>query len=378
MDKTEKRKKPTKKELLIERATRYEDYDKALYGTIAKLEAFLKSKEVVKTTTTTTPVEIKTKTEKRKKPTKKELLIEKASKYDDYDKAMHNTIIKLEAFLKTKVSKGKEAEKTDEMTKLTLSELRKLAKSHGWTKRTGTKLELITFIKSKTITVATTKEEKRLEVPTPAPIKEKTVEEEEKIEEWPIHPDVLKKHSNTVDNLKKLLKAKGIATGLPRTRKEILDLFNKSRCSFKDFSCSEDEFCDLRNNLCRELNILRDKNNELKKLAKGLVYIDEEKGRFYGTPDAIAKVREVLIHPPMVVVEKEKSVEKEKEREKVAEQVEEIIIPPVQEQEEGISPININHLLDKPSENEIRRAILHCLGLYHDIDPNDEVLLSSP
>lgn len=373
MEKTEKRKKPTKKELLVEKASKYEDYDKTIYNTIVKLEAFLKTKEGktdVKTATVT----------KSKKPTKKELLIEKATKYEDYDKTLHNTIVKLEAFLKSKESKEhKEKVVTDDdMTKKTLSEIRKIAKTHGWMKRTGTKKELIEFIKSKA--VLPSKEEKRLDVV------EKTVIEEEEtdMEEWPVSPDVLKTHSNTVDNLKKLLKAKGIATGLPRTRKEILDLFNKSRCSFKNFTCSEDEFCDLRNNLCRELKILRDKNNEIKKLAKGLIYIDEEKGRFYGTSDAIAKVREILLSPII-----EKSVEKEisvveevKEKEKPVEKIKSVEkekeehIVPIQ-QEEGISPININHLLDKPSESEIRRAILHCLGLYHDIDPNDEVLLSS-
>jgi hypothetical protein len=262
----------------------------------------------------------------------------------------------------------------DDMIKLTLSELRKIAKTHGWTKRTGTKKELVEFIKSKT--VKTKQEEKRLEVPV---VEEVVAVKEEEVEEWPVSADVLKAHSNTVDNLKKLLKAKGIATGLPRTRKEILDLFTKSRCSFHNFTCSEEEFCDLRNNLCRELNILRDKNNELKKLAKGLLYIDEEKGRFYGTPDAIAKVKEVLLAPPAPVVEKavEKMVEKVVEKTKSAEKEEEVVVVKHKE-DEGISPININQLLDKPTESEIRRAILHCLGLYHDIDPNDEVLLSSP
>lgn len=371
----EKTKKPTKKEVLIAKASTYTDYDKKLYNTIAKLEAFLKTKEAKVATTTTTVVAVKTTT---KKPTKKELLIAKASTYADYDKNIHTTIAKLEAFLKGKEEKTKttilvkEKVVPDDMIKLTLSELRKIAKTHGWTKRTGTKKELVEFIKSKTI--KTKQEEKRLEVPVV--VKEEEVEVE--VEEWPVSPEVLKAHSNTVDNLKKLLKAKGIATGLPRTRKEILDLFTKSRCSFDNFTCSEEEFCDLRNNLCRELKILRDKNNELKKLAKGLLYIDEEKGRFYGTPDAIAKVKEVLVVPPVPVVEKavEKMVEKVVEKTKSAEKEEEVVVK--HKEDEGISPININQLLDKPTESEIRRAILHCLGLYHDIDPNDEVLLSSP
>ena len=40
-----------------------------------------------------------------------------------------------------------------------------------------------------------------------------------------------------------------------------------------------------------------------------------------------------------------------------------------------ISPININSLLEKAStEEEIRKAILNCLGLYDDISSNDELL----
>lgn len=306
-----------------------------------------------------------------KKPTKKDELFEKASKYEGFRKTVHGTTIaKLKAFLaereKTKsvaesVTVVSTAEKTD-MTRMNVNELRKIAKTHGWKKRTGTKKELIAFIRERMDIV----EEKRLEILPPVA---QTVEEVE-MEEWPIHPDILKKNSKTVDDLKKLLKAKGISVGLPRTKKEILELFEKSRCSFKNFVCSDEEFCDLRNNLCRDLNILRNKEKELKKFAKGLVYIDEEKGRFYGTPDAIARVREfftsktapsVIPPPPSPIVQEEPVVE-------------EITIGKEKE-EEGISPININRLLDKPSESDIRRAILHCLGLYHDIDPNDEIVM---
>jgi len=307
------------------------------------------------------------------KPSKKDVLLEKASKYVDFKKTIHgSSIAKLEAFLKSKeaVEKTKQTvivEKEQDITKLPFNDIKKLAKKHGWTKKTGTKKELIEFIKNKDVVSVP---EGRLIEPEP-PVVEEVREEE--IEEWPVSPDVLAKHSKTVDDMKKLLKAKGIATGLPRTKKEIMELFNKSRCSFKDFTCSGDEFCDLRNNLCRELNILRNKEKEIKKFAKGLVYIDEEKGRFYGTPDAIAMVRQALLHPPTVQEQPPMAAAVQQEETK-----EEVIIPPIQQrEEEGISPININRLLDKPSENEIRRAILHCLGLYHDVDPNDEIILSS-
>lgn len=321
------------------------------------------------------------------KPTKREELIAKASKYVDFKKSVHGaSIAKLEAFLATKEGPAVvvQKEKEQDIEKLKYNDLRKVAKTHGWTKRTGTKKELVEYIRSKIASAATPAPEGRL-VEAPAVVATVDVHEEE-IEEWPISAETLSKHAKTVDDLKKLLKAKGIATGLPRTKKEIMDLFKKSRCSFKKFTCSDDEFCDLRNNLCRELNILRNQDKEIKKLAKGLVYIDEEKGRFYGTPEAIAKVREALLHPqtevaaPQQVPSPPIVQEEKKEEEEIIVEAPPAAAPLVQQQqhqEEGISPININRLLDKPDENEIRRAILHCLGLYHDIDPNDEIILAS-
>lgn len=371
MDFTEKDLKKKLKTELVQIAKTRQGYKPKKHSKKDELIAFILNKEITI------------------KPTKRDELLDRASKYIDFRKSVHGTsIARLEAFLATKqatpaapapsavevVQKQKE---TEDISKKKYNDLRKLAKEHGWTKRTGTKKELIEFIKAKMAGTAAPPEGRLTETPAVAVA---TVEvREEDIEEWPINAETLKKHSKTVDDLKKLLKAKGIATGLPRTKKEILDLFKKSRCSFKNFTCSEDEFCDLRNNLCRELNILRNKDKEIKKLAKGLVYIDEEKGRFYGTPEAIARVREALLHPQTtttVVVEEPLVVQEEKKEE------EEIIVQPPppaiqQQQEEGISPININRLLDKPDENEIRRAILHCLGLYHDIDPNDEIIMAS-
>lgn len=350
MEFTEKDLKKKLKSELAEIASKREGYNAKLHKKKEDLIAFILKKEIVR------------------KPSKKEELIAKASKFADFRKTIDGTTIaKLEAFLakKEKAANVKEVvvvEEKDKYATMSMKELREEAKKHGWpkSKRTGTRVELTEFIKNKMTAapVATTSET--------------VVAVKEEMEEWPVDPSVLQKHSKTVDDLKKLLKAKGIAVGLPRTRKEILELFQHSRCSFKDFTCSETEFCDLRNNLCRTLNILRNKDNEIKKFAKGLVYMDEEKGRFYGTPDAIAKVRQALIHPEEeVVVEKVQQVQVQPEPLVQKEEEEK------QEEEEGISPININKLLDKPSENEIRRAILHCLGLYHDVDPNDEIILSS-
>jgi hypothetical protein len=354
MDYTEKDLKKKLKAELEEMAKKVEGFQAKRYKKKEDLIAFLLKKEVL--------------------PSKKDLLLEKASKYVDFKKKVHGaSIAKLEAFLASKEATPTaatvavvETTATTDLSKLSLQELRKMAKTHGWNKRTGTKVELVAFLRDKMQGRAVP--EGRLADSAVAVVETEAVEGD--LEEWPVRPEVLAKHSKTVDDLKRLLKAKGVAVGLPRTKKEILELFQKSRCSFKDFACSDTEFCDLRNNLCRGLNILRNKDNEIKKLAKGLVYLDEEKGRFYGTPEAIARVRQLLVPeigtttttpPPVatqVVVQEETKQEK-----------------PHDEEQEGISPININRLLDKPSENEIRRAILHCLGLYHDIDPNDEIIL---
>lgn len=354
MEFTEKDLKKKLKPELVEIASKREGYNAKIHKKKEDLIAFLLKKEIVR------------------KVSKKDVLLEKASRFADFSKSIHGTsIAKLEAFLakKEKVATKEDVvvvEEQDKYAGMSMKELREEAKKHGWpkSKRTGTRVELTEFIKNKVAGGGAV-----------APSVEKVVVAvKEEMEEWPVDPSVLQKHSKTVDDLKNLLKAKGIAVGLPRTRKEILELFQHSRCSFKNFTCSETEFCDLRNNLCRTLNILRNKDNEIKKFAKGLVYIDEEKGRFYGTPDAIAKVRQALLHPEEIVIE---PVVQQKE---VVVEPEQIVQKQVQEQEQeeqGISPININKLLDKPSENEIRRAILHCLGLYHDIDPNDEIILSS-
>jgi hypothetical protein len=369
MDFTEKDLKNKLKTELVEIAKKMPGYNTKTHNKKDALIGFILKKEVVV------------------KPTKKEELLAKASKYVDFKKTVHgSSIAKLEAFLagkETNVAMPTTVEKAAvvvvqkelDIAKMPFNDLRKLAKTYGWTKRTGTKKELVEYINTrKEIGVGAAPEGRLDETVVVAAAPAPSVDED--IEEWPVSPEVLAKNSKTIDDLKKLLKAKGISTGLPRTKKEIMDLFKKSRCSFKKFTCSEDEFCDLRNNICRELNILRNKDKEIKKLAKGLVYIDENTGRFYGTPEAIARVRNALLQERPIVLEETK---------------EEIIVPTAatspsplapavlqqQQQEEGISPININRLLDKPDENEIRRAILHCLGLYHDVDPNDEIILSS-
>ena len=279
-------------------------------------------------------------------------------------------------------------------------EAKKLAKTEGWNGRKDRIKDAKQYLLNKFNLITEDEEEKE----------EAVVE----IVEWPISVEEIRRNSGTIKALKELLIARGIATSLPRTKEEILKLFNKSRCDFDNFTCNEDEFCDLRNQLCRELDFLREEgDDEIKKFAKGLIYLPDtetaNRGRFYGTREAIHKVKTFLankdveiqeedddeIVPPSIMhdehVEKdleeaveeealeeedleEEDLEEEAVEEEVVEEeaVEEEVAPVM---EEGISPININNLLNKHSENEIRKAILNCLGLYNDrLDPNDEIV----
>jgi hypothetical protein len=73
------------------------------------------------------------------------------------------------------------------------------------------------------------------------------------IEEWPVDVSTIK--SLTIPNLKKYLKKYGISTGLGRRKEDLLTLFQKDRCCATEreiITCtSEEDICDLRNNLCR-------------------------------------------------------------------------------------------------------------------------------
>lgn len=220
-----------------------------------------------------------------------------------------------------------------------------------------------------------------------APIKEKEkekVEEEIELLEFPVSDEVIAKHSGTVDRLKNLLKCNGITTSLPRRKEDLIALFKKRRCSDKEFNCNDTEFCDLRNKLCNDLKLLR-KGDKFPHLANGLAYLsDEGHGRFVGTKEAIGILEAVFAAPPPSIQEEKRAVVQEENEEVVVSPPRPVkqktpeTSPQQQQDESGISPININRLLDKPaSEKDIQKAILHCLGLYHDIDKNDEVILRS-
>lgn len=314
------------------------------------------------------------------KKTKKDLLLEEASKFKNFVKSRDGAnVASLKAFLRD--AKGVAQEKNSvkkigraDLPSMVYRDLLKLAKENGYSGKDKKKDALLAFLEPR-IEGAEDDMTGRLALPpVVAPVQQK--EARAQLLEWPVSEATLKEHDATVGSLKALLAAKGIRVGLPRTRDEIKALFTKSRCSPTEFSCSETEFCDLRNRLCRDLSILHDKDNEVKRFAKGFIYFDEEGRRFYGTPDAIAKVRAALAGSPrrqkqeedeeaeVVVVVKDAAVAKQS---------------PVQDDDDdddGISPININRLLDQSagSEKDIRKAILNCLGLYNDIDPNDEIV----
>lgn len=307
-----------------------------------------------------------------KKKTKKDELIQQASQYPDFRRSTHGkNIATIEAFLASKrdgapavvvvAAVDQERDYTrEDIERMKFTDLKKLARKHGWTEKTGKRSDFLAFLLPRFPQKAGS--EGRLaiveEVDTPE------IPGEVDLEEWPIPLEIVEKHSKTIEALKQLLALKGIREGLPRSKKEILELLKKSRCDVGRFDCEDTEFCDLRNRLCRDLNILRDQNGEITKLAKGLKYFDEKNQRFYGDKNSIEKIRLALRTPPPEVEEKEPE--------------EDLLLPVIIQKEptsDKLSPININNLLEKPSENEIRKAILHCLGLYNDLDPNDEIIV---
>jgi hypothetical protein len=320
--------------------------------------------------------------EKTKK-NKKDLLLEEAVKFKHFLKSRHGAnIAALQAFLNEARGGGVAEEKSakrigrEDLGTMPYHDLLRLAKKDGYAGKDKKRPALMAFLEPR-YDPKNADVPGRLALPSPAAGEKPPKEARDQLLEWPVSEETLKKHSGTVESLKALLAAKGIRVGLPRTKDEIRALFHKSRCSPAEFSCSDTEFCDLRNKLCRDLNILHDKNNEVKKFAKGFIYYDEEGRRFYGTPDAIAKVRAALAGSPpreeddgdaeVVVAVKDAAVIQQQKQPHAKS-------PSPVDDEEGISPININRLLDQSSEKEIRKAILNCLGLYNDIDPNDEIV----
>lgn len=245
---------------------------------------------------------------------------------------------------------------------------------------------------------------------------------QEEMEIWPVPENILRSKYNSVAKMKALLEKMGIKEGLPRKKEELEDLFKRSRCSPTNFSCSETEFCDLRNQICRELGLVRDDKGKNKKFAVGMDLVLFDNGRFYGPKALISKIRSEWeadiaklkplakektpsppkkttstvapqktpspVYPtggvqetkqtmPSPQVEEEEyqssTVLQEDARRSVSSIQTEVETQ--QEQEGGIVPININTLLEKPTnEVEIRKAILNCLGLYNEINPNDELL----
>jgi len=314
-----------------------------------------------------------------KKKTKKDELIQQASQYPDFRRSTHGkNIATIEAFLASKrdgaapavviaaaaaaVDQGRDYTRQD-IERMKFTDLKKLARKHGWTEKTGKRPDFLAFLLPRFPEKAGSEGRLAIVEEVDAP----EIPEEVDLEEWPIPPEVVERHSKTIEALKQLLALKGIREGLPRSKKEILELLKKSRCDAGRFDCEDSEFCDLRNRLCRDLSILRDQNGEITKLAKGLKYFDEKNQRFYGDKNSIEKVRLALRTPPPGEVE-----------EKEDEEVEDVLLPVIIQKEptpDKLSPININNLLEKPSENEIRKAILHCLGLYNDLDPNDEIIV---
>lgn len=322
-------KKMTKKDLLLERAMKFGDFRKTVHGkTVATLEAFLKTKEGSASASSVVVAPVVSGDTKKK--TKKQVLLDEASKYPDFNLKTHGkTIASLETFLKSKSGAAAASPPS-----------------------TGGG---------------------------------------EEIEVWPVPPQILKEKYSSVEKMKKLLQMFGIKEGIPRSKKEIEELFRKSRCSPTNFTCSEEEFCDLRNEICRELSLIKKDGKD--NFARGMDYFYQD-GRFYGTKEVISKIREAFhkkAEQPSVAPSKSPVIQGGVVETKMSGTpppavpsppvpVQQLSIGSIQtsvpdSKDSGISPININSLLEKPSsEIEIRKAILNCLGLYNEIGPNDELL----
>jgi hypothetical protein len=348
-----------------------------------------------------------------KKPTKKDLLIAEAQKISGFKKSEHGKNVKtLKAFIDAHKNGGVVQTKTHlppvavstwrEVEALDFQSLKKLAKERGWDKGSkGKKHELLEFLRP--IFEKTPSPQTSGPLPsTPPPPPEEKEEVDWRLVEWPIPDDVVNGASG--NQLLELLESRGIRVAVPRNNPKRKKLFKKKRCDTDHFVCDESEFCDLRNHLCLDLTDL--------KVANGNLYYDEKGHRFLGSKEAIAEVKRLLRTPPPPEV----IMDEEEEEEIIPEDEELLPAPtidpdkcytcvtgeetPVQEtpspeqktptpeqktpssvqaipspEIDNIrSPININNLLEKPSEQDIRRTILKCLGLYNDLDPNDEIM----
>jgi hypothetical protein len=206
-------------------------------------------------------------------------------------------------------------------------------------------------------------------------------------EGWPPAPEEYEDKGNkkkTEGDINALLEKHNITEGLPRGKEPKKKLFKKKRCTGDNNPCSEEEHCDLRKNLCVDKTDVANNANKMdKEVINGKSY--------YGTKEARALVKDALLAPaspsPVAPVAPAAAAdvvevatvtkvgggvtESKTPPEVVVEQEQEIVEKPG-----AISPISINRLLDKSSEEDIRKTILNCLGLYHElVNPNDEIVL---
>ena len=206
-------------------------------------------------------------------------------------------------------------------------------------------------------------------------------------EGWPPAPEEYEDKGNkkkTEGDINALLEKHNITEGLPRGKEPKKKLFKKKRCTGDNNPCSDEEHCDLRKNLCVDKTDVANNANKMdKEVINGKSY--------YGTKEARALVKDALLAPAspspvapaaaadVVEVATVATVakvgggvtESKTPPEVVVEQEQEIVEKPG-----AISPISINRLLDKSSEEDIRKTILNCLGLYHElVNPNDEIVL---
>ena len=306
-----------------------------------------------------------------------------------------------------------------ELLNMTYPDMRKLATMEGWDNKNKSDRDTVREFLMKRIEEH--RESSSQEEGGAAP----TVEEEEEViefTEWPVPESVLNQlHSKKA--IEKVLYDHGIREGkfLRGKREELKALLRKNRCDADNFTCSPNEYCDLRNNLCLDRPVPKNPSS-------GMAFYDRVNKWFYGKKEAIDAIKATLMGDPptstapgeriipLPILTDQETKEEQEEVKEAEEEDYEVVdseLPNQQQQqqqqeqqqqqqqeqqqqqqqqqqpqqhqpqqqqqqqqqrEEGISPININNLLTKPSEQAIRTAILTCLGLYDDISPDDEII----
>lgn len=162
--------------------------------------------------------------------------------------------------------------------KITRPTLLSFARKHGWTHgKKGTVDELVAFLQS------IINQQGRDQQP-PRVVVVETLDVQPA--EWPVE-DLNTLSDLSIKELKDILKGYRISEALPTKKKDILRLFQKKRCDPTHLTtCSTNEICDLRNELCRD---------DLKTRSTSLREYVFEGRRFWGSSEIIEEIKRAVV-----------------------------------------------------------------------------------